>query len=105
MILPFLFRDSIAMVNNVTKIHVNDPGVNNHSILSPYSGLQIQLQVWGVFSFFHSRVLTHEEITYCDKILITPESADWDPYTSNSAQNEEYMLDWEGQLQPTNLRK
>ena len=76
----FIVRESGALVHDVPKIHVNDPGVNNHSILFPDSGLQIQLQIWGIFFFFHSRVPTHEDITSCDKILITPDSANWDPY-------------------------
>ena len=56
------------MVHDVTKIHVNDPGVNDHYILLSDSGLQIELQLWEIFSFFHSRDPTHEEITSCDKI-------------------------------------
>ena len=102
---PFILRASGALVHDVPNIHVNYPGVNIHSILFTDSGLQIQLQLWGIFYFFHSRVPTHEEITSCDKILITPDSADWDPYPSHFSDNEESMLDWEGQLQPTKFRK
>ena len=76
---PFIVRNSGALVHDGHKVHVNDPGVNYNSILSPDSVLQIQLQLWGIFSFFHSRVPTYEEIAFCDKILITPDSTDWYP--------------------------
>ena len=57
---PFLIvRDSGALVHDVPKINVNDHGVNNHSILFHDSSLQIQLQLWGVFFLFHSRVPTY----------------------------------------------
>ena len=65
---PFIVYESGTMVHDVTKIHVNDPGVNDHYILLSDSGLQIELQLWEIFSFFHSRDPTHEEITSCDKI-------------------------------------
>ena len=73
----FIVRDSGALVHDMPNIHVNDPGVNNNLILFPDSGLKTQLQLWGILSFIHSRVPTHEEITSRDKILITPESDDW----------------------------
>ena len=40
-----IVRESSYLVHDVLKIHVNDPGVNDHSILFPDSGLQIQLQL------------------------------------------------------------
>ena len=85
---PFIVRDSGSIVHDVPKIHVNDPGVNDHLISFTDSGLQIQLQLWGILSLFHSMVSTHEEITSCDKILINPDSANWDPYLSYFADNE-----------------
>ena len=66
---PFIVCESGALVHDGPKIYVNDPGLNYHSILFPDSGLQIQLQLWGILYFFHSRVQTHEEITSCDKNL------------------------------------
>ena len=102
---PLMFRESDAMVHDVLKIHVNYPGVNDHSILFPDSSLQIQLQLWGIFSFFHWRVPSHEDITSCDKILITPDSANWDLYLYNFADNQYLMVDWEGQLHPNKFRK
>ena len=84
----FIVRESGALFHDAPNINVNDPGVNENLILFPDSNLQIQLQLWDIFSFFHSRVPTHEEITSCDKILITPYSADWDPYSSHFSENE-----------------
>ena len=42
---PFIVRESGAMVHDVPKIHVNDPGVNNSLILFPGSDIRIQLQL------------------------------------------------------------
>ena len=94
LIKPLIVRESGSMVHDVTKIHVDDPGVNNHSILFPYSALKIQLHLWDIFYLFNSRFPTHEEITYCDKILITPDSADWDLYSSHFDENAESILYW-----------
>ena len=75
----FIVREIGALVNDFLKIHFNYPGVNDHSILFTDSGLKIYLHLWGFLSFFYSGVITHEEITSCDKIFITPNSANWDP--------------------------
>ena len=40
---PFIVFDSGVMIHDVPKINVNDPGANDHSILFPDSGLQIQI--------------------------------------------------------------
>ena len=87
MIPPFIVRESGALFHDAPNINVNDPGVNDNLILFHDSNLQIQLQLWGILSLFHSRVPTHEEITSCDKIWINPESANWDPYSSHFADN------------------
>ena len=91
---PFIFCESGALVHDMPKIHVNYPGVNDHSIFYPDSGIQIQLQMWVIFYFFHSRVTTHEDITSCDKILISLDSSNWDLYSYHFDENEESMIYW-----------
>ena len=60
MIPPFIVRESGALFHDAPNINVNDPGVNDNLILFHDSNLQIQLQLWGILSLFHSRVPTYE---------------------------------------------
>jgi hypothetical protein len=102
---PFILREAGLIVNDVPKIHVADPSVSDHTIQFPDGLLTIQLQLWGIFSFFHSRCPTSEEIHQCDKLFLTPDSSNWNPYSDHFAQNEESMLDWEGNLHAPKHRK
>ena len=95
---PFILREAGVQCNDVPKIHVNTPTVDDHSIFFPESELRIPLQLWGIFSFFHTRKPTHDEIESCDKIIITPDSVHWDPYAEHYATNEEAMLDYGGNM-------
>ncbi len=87
-------REAGLLVNDVPKIHADDPEIKDHSIAFPDTDLRIPLQLWGIFSFFHSRIPTSDEIRHCDKVFMTPDSTTWDPYADHFASNEEYMLDW-----------
>ena len=95
---PFIMREAGLLVNDVPKIHADDPEIKDHSIAFPDTDLRIPLQLWGIFSFFHSRIPTSEEIRHCDKLFMTPDSTSWDPYADHFASNEESMLDWEGNM-------
>lgn len=95
---PFILREAGIQCNDVPKIHVDNPTIDDHSIYFPDINFRIPLQLWGIFSFFHTRAPTSDEITSCDKILITPDSVSWDPYAEHYALNEESMLDYEGNI-------
>ena len=41
---------------------------------------------------------------YKDPIFLTPDSDSWDPYSNHFTDNEESMLDWEGNIQPKHNR-
>lgn len=103
---PFIMREAGIIVNDTPKIHKEDPSIDDHAIIIPHeSNLRIPLQLNGVFSFFHTRCPTADEIRYCDnKIFITPDSESWDPYSSHYAENEAAMLDWEGNIMEERYR-
>jgi hypothetical protein len=82
------------------KIHINDPDVQMHAIIFPDDDLQILLQLNGIFSYFHTQVPTIDEMQYNDPIFLTPDSDNWDPYSNHFAENENSMLDWEGNMIP-----
>ena len=42
---------------------------------------------------------------HSDKIFLTPDSMTWDPYSDHFAQNEESMIDYEGNMVESRYRK
>ena len=102
---PFIMREAGIIVNDIPKIHVNQPSQQDHSIVDPDSDLKITLQLHGIFSFFHTREPTEDEIAYSPRVLLTPDSQSWDPYSDHFARNEESMVDHEGQLVEKRFRK
>ena len=64
---PFILRAGRVIVNDVPKIHCESPTKQDHSISFRNHDLVIPLQLNGVFSFFHHRIPTMEELQGCDK--------------------------------------
>jgi len=93
---PFIMRAGGVIVNDTLKIHCNEPTVDDHCISFINHDLRIPMQLWGTFSYFHSRIPTAEELDGCDKIFITPDSTVWNPHCESFAKNEQSMLDFEG---------
>jgi len=93
---PFILREAGLQVHETPKIHINDPDISDHAITFPDDGFRIPLQLWGIFSFFHTRIPTTDEIKYGNPIFLTPDSSHWDPYSEHFSLNEDSMLDWEG---------
>jgi len=53
---PFIMREGGVVVNDIPKIHVKDPTVEDHSITFPDEpDLLIPLQLSGIFSYFYTR--------------------------------------------------
>ena len=102
---PFILREAGVEVNDVPKIHVDNPSVDHHSIYFKEVNLRIPLALWGVFSYFPSRKPTSDELDSCDKVIATPDSPDWNPHSDVYARNEENYLDWEGNIIERKFRK
>lgn len=73
---PFILREAGLVVNDTPKIHLQQPTQSDHAIIDPSSDLSITLQLHNIFSFFHSRKPTADEIAYSPRILMTPDSLD-----------------------------
>ena len=58
----------------------------------------IPLQLKGIFSYFHSRKPTEEEVESVDKIFLTPDQTSWNPYCTSFAENERSMLTHNGKI-------
>ena len=95
---PFIMRAGGVTVHDIPKIHCNDPSNDDHCITFRESDLRIPLQLIGTFSYFHSRMPHVDELQNCDKIIITPDSEDWNPHCESFEQNERSMLNYEGEM-------
>ena len=94
---PFMIREAGIIVNDTPKIQMDDPSAKDHSIYFPGEDFRIPLSLWGVFSFFPTSKPSAETLNACNKVfLLTPTK--WNPHSSSYAQNEECMLDWQGNL-------
>ena len=94
---PFMIRDEGIQVNDTPKIQVNDPTTSDHSIYFPETDFRIPLSLWGVFSYFPSSKPTAQTLQETEEVyLLTPSR--WNPHCDSYAQNEENMLDWEGNM-------
>ena len=100
---PFIMREFGIIVNEVPKIHSRDPSLADHCILIE-DELRIPLSLHGTFSYFLTRKPTVDELNGLDGIyLLTPE--EFNPHCSTYGQNEENMLDWQGELKPPQHRE
>ena len=52
LILPFMLREMGVTVNDVPKIHKEDPTVDDHAILFAETGFRITLSLWGYLFLF-----------------------------------------------------
>jgi hypothetical protein len=94
---PFVMREIGIHVNDIPKIHVDDPTVDDHAITFPETGFRIPLNLWGVFSYFPTTKPTVEDHDSIDDVyVLTPPK--WNPHTDLYSRNEENMIDWEGNI-------
>lgn len=99
---PFIMRAGGVRINDVPKIHCINPQITDHCISFENHDLIIPLQLKGTFSYFHHHLPMSDELHGCDKIFITPDSAQWNPHCDSFAKNERSMTDYEGNIVPEN---
>ena len=59
---PFMLREMGVTVNDVPKIHKEDPTVDDHAITFVEMGFRIPLSLWGIFSYFSTSKPTHDDL-------------------------------------------
>ena len=96
---PFMLREMGVTVNDVPKIHKEDPTVDDHAITFAEMGFRIPLSLWGIFSYFPTSKPTHDDLLNPNEVYILS-PATWNPHSDAYSANEESMLDWEGNMQP-----
>ena len=96
---PFIMREKGIHVNDVPKIHLNDPVKTDHAITFPETGLCIPLYLSGTFSYFASRKPTTYELEGVDDVyVLTPDR--FNPHDEAYAANERHHTDWNGDIVP-----
>ena len=96
---PFMLREMGVAVNDVPKIHKDDPTVDDHAITFVETGFWIPLSLWGILSYFPTSKPTHDDLLNPNEVYILS-PATWNPHSDAYSTNEESMLDWEGNMQP-----
>ena len=102
---PFIMRAGGVTVNDTAKIHCENPTKDDHCIIfGEGDDLRIPLQLFGIFSYFHSRAPTEDELFECDKYFITPDASDWNPHCVSFEQNERAMTTFNGEMADASRR-
>ena len=96
---PFMLREMGVTVNDIPKIHKEDPTVYDHAITFLETGFRIPLSLWGIFSYFPTSKPTHDDLFNPNEVYILS-PATWNPHSDAYSTNDESMLDWEGNMQP-----
>ena len=96
---PFMLREMGVTVNDIPKIHKEDPTVDDHAITFVEMGFRIPLSLVGIFSYFPTSKPMHDDLLNPNKVYILS-PATWNPHSDAYSANEESMLDWEGNMQP-----
>ena len=91
-------------MNDIPKIHTEDPTADDHTITFVETGFWIPLSLWGIFSYFPTSKPTHADLLNPDEVYILS-PATWNPHSNAYSTNEESMLDWEGNMQPKRDRQ
>jgi hypothetical protein len=94
---PFILRQAGIEVNDVPKIHTNEPTKSTHSVTFKETGFSIPLSLWGTFSYFPTTKPIAEDMQASDEIyMLTPST--FNPHDDSYAQNEAGMMDWQGDM-------
>ena len=89
----FMLREVEVTINDVPKIHKEDPTVDDHVITFVKMGFQIPLSLWGMFSYFRTSEPTHDDLLNPNEVYILSPTT-WNPHSDAYSTNEESMLDW-----------
>ena len=84
---PFIMREGGVIVNDVPKIHCDNPNIYDHCISFKDIDLKIPLQLNGIFSYFNSRKPLPSELYNKDKVFITPDASEWNPHCLSYSHN------------------
>ena len=64
---PFILREAGLQGKDTPKIHIEDPDTSDHAITFLVHDLRITLQLHGIFSFFHQKILIDKPLEGIDE--------------------------------------
>ena len=96
LITPFIVHEAGLTLNDTAMIHLNEPYIDDHSIICPNSYLMIRIHIYGTFSLFSTQMTTPDEILdpASQVVVITPEGSSWNPQCTFYQFNEENHIDY-----------
>ena len=101
---PFIMREKGIQVNDVPKIHLDDPSIDDHSIYLRQHDVRIPLKLRGIFSYFNTSKPSDALLEGTEDMYdMTP--INWNPHNTVYAENEDAMLDWEGNMKEPKHRE
>ena len=95
---PFILMEAGVIVNDIPKMHCDDPNTNDHCISFKDINLEIPLQLNEVFSYFNTRKPLPSELYDKDKVFLSPDASEWNPHYKSYATNEAAMTDFNGEI-------
>ena len=94
---PFIMRELGVIVNDMAKIHLNNPMEEDHSLFFQEVNLRIPLQLHGVLSYFETIKPSTQSLNENENIyLLTPDK--WNPHDTGYTSNKDGILDHEGNM-------
>ena len=72
---PFMIREMGVTVNDIPKIHKEDPTVDDHAITFFETGFRIPLSLWGIFSYILTSKPTHDDLLNPNEVYIVENSS------------------------------
>ena len=104
----FILDEAGLEVDTKPKIYSKNLSVDSHSIFDTATELRITLKPRGLFYYFYSIYLNSEEIHDCklyDTIYLTPDFSSWNPTNTSWAEQEDSLLDSDGNIPFTLVRE
>lgn len=97
---PSVLREAGLIVNECPKQHrpFGEATEDDHTIQHRGSGLKIAMRIRSTFSYFETQKPTEDDFDVGVPVLLTPESAEWDPYDQLYAEREVSLMNWKGEI-------
>ena len=95
---PFIIREAGVTINDTPKIHMKEPGVDDHAIIFNTDNFRIHLKLHGIFSYLPTSKPTKSQILDCEDVYLLSPEHKWNPHDEAYAHNEDSILDHEGNI-------
>ena len=95
---PFIMREAGVQINSTSKIQVEDPTIEDHSIFFKDYDFRIPMSLWGIFSYFPTTKPTSQMLEDTDDVFLLTPDGQWNPHSDVCPRNEETTMDLEGNM-------